>query len=228
MSFNIKYNASRAADIVGNVDPVVFAGAAALRVLTATCQRDDDDAAAAPGVTAGASSPRIPAAATQGGGNPRRSRPVDACFGIRPGRTVDEEAEGAASSVAAGVRCAVAGSDADGHSSVLEALARGCALRRPRDWDATLTSTAASGAPMMIDGVACTALPEPDQRVLLTAVELQRLASAVSSRHPVASRTDSQTLFDKITERLYRQRVAFVNAMVTARRSGGDSVVQGP
>ena len=57
-----------------------------------------------------------------------------------------------------------------------------------------------------------------EYHLLLTPQELQRLQTSMTNYHQTTTRTDSKSLFEKFTERLAVQRANFVNGMIESER----------
>jgi hypothetical protein len=215
--FSIRYNERRADDIVAGRDPVVAAGASALRVLAGELERCD---AGAPAASAGA----IGAVAETTGNAPQRG--LRNGFAVAAGTvTLDASCRSDRRQVRAAPARSASGADAVAErkpptSLVADARRLGFGVRRERTLDGDDRNDGgddAAAARAEQSSLTAAALGKPV--LLLTNVELQRLRATVAHRHQTASRGDSQSVHDRIAERLARLRVHFVNEAVAEWRA---------
>lgn len=193
-SFQFKYNSSRAEDIINGVDPVVFAGATTLRGLSLPLLSVEND---------------------ESSNNSSRSKNV--YLGIRPEKTIESQFQ---------ISRQVAGNEAisslksqfsKDHPEesktvkaadpfVVEALSRGFSIRRQRENQSSV------GSPVVFsEDFQC--------QLLLTSSEITRLQNGIAANyHQSQSRSESKTLYEKLSERLAIQRANFVNNMIKTER----------
>jgi hypothetical protein len=194
-SFQFKYNSSRAEDILNGKDPVVFAGATALR---------------------GISLPLI-------SNSENNNKKQEAYLSIRSEKTIESQShlhklfqDKDEQKRISDLKSQFSSDSVSSSSStsavvdplVMEALSRGFAIRRQRNENPTKNQTVK--------------IPQNHQShhvLLLTANEISRLQTGIAANyHQAQSRTESKSLFDKFAERLALQRVNFVNNLIESEK----------